>query len=271
MDLSRREFLVAGTGIVGFPLTQTRTGRTMLLKACINGARQAGVHPALPTTPAAMASAAAASIAAGAGAVHLHVRGPDRSESLNGGDVASTLTAVRAAIRSVPVGVSTGLWIVGDPEKRQALVSAWSVLPDFASVNFNEARSPALASLLIDRGVGVEAGLPTAAAAEELARSGLGPRCLRILIEPQGRDVAVALGIVRDIEAILDRTGITRARLLHSSGAAAWPVIDEAARRGYDTRAGLEDTLEMPDGRSAPDNAAIVAEAKRRIARAVAP
>jgi uncharacterized protein (DUF849 family) len=271
MDLSRREFLVAGTGIVGFPLTQTRTGRTMLLKACINGARQASAHPALPMTPAALAEAAAASVAAGAGAVHVHVRGPDRSESLNGGDVASTLTAVRAAIRSVPVGVSTGLWIVDDPEKRHTLVSAWTVVPDFASVNFNEARSPALASLLIDRGVGVEAGLPHAGAAEELVRSGLAPRCLRVLIEPQGREVATALGIVRDIETILDRAGITRPRLLHGSGAIAWPLVDEAAKRGYDTRAGLEDTLEMPDGSTAPDNAAIVAEAKRRIARAIAP
>jgi uncharacterized protein (DUF849 family) len=271
MRLSRREFLMTGTGIVVFPPMQTRTGRTMLLKACINGARQASAHPALPTTPASLAEAAAASVAAGAGAVHVHVRGPDRSESLNASDVAATLTAVRAAIRSMPVGVSTGLWIVEDPGKRHALVSAWSVVPDFASVNFNEMGSPALASLLIDRGVGVEAGLPTAAAAEELVRSRLGPRCLRILIEPRGRDVAAALGIVRDIEAVLDRAGITRPRLLHSSGATAWPVIDEAARRGYDTRAGLEDTLEMPDGSTAPDNAAIVAEAKRRIARAIAP
>lgn len=270
MDLSRRELLIAATGIVGFPLMQTRAGRTMLLKACINGARPAGAHPALPTTPAALAEAAAASVAAGAGAIHLHVRGPNRSESLNGSDVASTLTAVRVAIRSVPVGVSTGSWIVDDPEKRHALVSAWSVVPDFASVNFNEARSPALASLLIDRGVGVEAGVPHAGAAEELVRSGLAPRCLRILIEPQGRDVASALVIVRDIETILDRAGVARPRLLHGSGATAWRLIEEAAKRGYDTRAGLEDTLEMPDGSSASDNAAIVAEAKRRIARAVA-
>jgi len=35
---------------------------------------------------------------------------------------------------------------------------------------------------------------------------------------------------------------------------------------GYDTRAGLEDTFEMPDGSTASDNGEIVAEAARRIA-----
>ncbi len=38
-------------------------------------------------------------------------------------------------------------------------VSQAAVLPDFASVNFNEPGSVALAEPLMDRGVGVEAGL----------------------------------------------------------------------------------------------------------------
>ncbi|HAW89128.1 MAG TPA: hypothetical protein DCX61_00495, partial [Gemmatimonadetes bacterium] len=39
-----------------------------------------------------------------------------------------------------------------------------------------------------------------------------------------------------------------------------------AAQRGYDTRAGLEDTFELADGTTARDNAEIVTEAARRIA-----
>jgi uncharacterized protein (DUF849 family) len=57
-------------------------------------------------------------------------------------------------------------------------------------------------------------------------------------------------------------------RLLHGSNATAWGVIDEAARRRYDTRAGLEDVLTLPDGSLAADNAAIVAEARLRVIRA---
>jgi uncharacterized protein (DUF849 family) len=52
-------------------------------------------------------------------------------------------------------------------------------------------------------------------------------------------------------------------RLLHGFGAAAWAFIELAARRGYDTRVGLEDTLVLPDGTRARDNAELVAMAWR--------
>lgn len=237
----------------------------MLIKACINGARRPDAHPALPTTPIALGWAAAAAVRAGAGAVHLHVRGPDREQSLQADDVARCVEAARRAIDTVPLGISTLLSIVRDPDQRLAIVAKWTVVPDFASVNFSEAGSPALATLLIGKGVGVEAGLSDAAAAETLVRSGLGPRCLRILLEPRGADAAAALRSADAMVAVLDQAGLKVPRLLHSSNASAWAVIDEAARRGYDTRAGLEDVLTMPDGSSAPDNAAIVAEARRRV------
>jgi uncharacterized protein (DUF849 family) len=236
-----------------------------LVKACINGARRPDAHPALPVTPVAMGWAAAASVRAGAGAIHVHVRGPDLEQSLDPEDVARCVSAVRLAIGKVPMGISTLLNIVKDPDRRVAIASKWTVLPDFASVNFNEAGSPALASRLIERGVGVEAGLADAAAAEELVRSGLGPRCLRILIEPRGADAPAALKSADEMVAVLDRAGIKAPRLLHGSNASAWGVIDDVARRGYDTRAGLEDMLVLPDGSPAPDNAAIVAEAVRRV------
>jgi uncharacterized protein (DUF849 family) len=52
-------------------------------------------------------------------------------------------------------------------------------------------------------------------------------------------------------------------RLLHGFGAAAWAFIELAARRGYDMRVGLEDTLVLPDGTRARDNAELVAMAWR--------
>src|SRR5258705_300448 len=81
----------------------------------------------------------------------------------------------------------------------------------------------------------------------------------------EAADVASALKSADEMIAVLDRAAIKAPRLLHSSNAAAWGVIDAAARRGYDTRAGLEDVLTLPDGAIAPDNAAIVAEAGRRV------
>jgi uncharacterized protein (DUF849 family) len=41
-------------------------------------------------------------------------------------------------------------------------------------------------------------------------------------------------------------------------------VLDAAVPRGRDIRIGLEDVLTLPDGRAAPDNAALVAEAVLR-------
>ncbi|MEP6687502.1 MAG: 3-keto-5-aminohexanoate cleavage protein [Gemmatimonadales bacterium] len=50
-------------------------------------------------------------------------------------------------------------------------------------------------------------------------------------------------------------------RLLHGTGPTAWPLLAEAARRGYQARIGLEDRLFLPDGRIAPDNAGLIAAA----------
>ena len=41
-------------------------------------------------------------------------------------------------------------------------------------------------------------------------------------------------------------------------------MLDAAVARGRDIRIGLEDVLTLPDGRPAPDNAALVTEAALR-------
>jgi uncharacterized protein (DUF849 family) len=243
----------------------------VLIKACINGARRPDAHPALPVTPVTLSWAAAAAVRAGAGAIHFHVRGPDLQQSLEADDVARCMAAVRQAVGKVPVGISTILSSVGDPDLRLAMISKWTVLPDFVSVNFNESGSPALAALLLERGVGIEAGLFDAAAADVCVQSGLASKCMRILLEPRGADVASSVRTADEMIAVLDRASVSASaipRLLHGSNATAWELIDEASRRGYDTRAGLEDTLLLPDGTPAPDNAAIVSEAVRRVERA---
>src|SRR5262245_26455118 len=185
----------------------------MLLKAAINGARTRAECPSLPVSPEQQAGAAAESVAAGAGAIHVHVRGADERESLAAADAALALQVIRSAIPGVPVGVSTAAWIEPDAVARLRAVAAWSVLPDFASVNFDEDGAAPLAEMLLARGVGVEAGLCDVRAAELFAASGLAGRCLRVLLEPDEQDAAAALETVARIEAVLDRAGITLPRL----------------------------------------------------------
>src|SRR5580700_7207192 len=110
----------------------------MLLKAAINGKRSQNEHPAIPTNPSQQAHQAASAVEAGAGAIHVHPRDRDGHESLAGDDVAAALQAIRAECPTTPVGISTGAWMAPNLEVRIALIEGWTVLPDFASVNFHE-------------------------------------------------------------------------------------------------------------------------------------
>jgi uncharacterized protein (DUF849 family) len=237
----------------------------MLIKACLNGSRAPGEHPALPLTPAHLADAARAAVAAGAGALHIHPRRAVGSQSFDAAAVAAAVAAVRAACPGMPVGGTTIAWVEPDPARRLALVQAWTIGPDFVSVNFSEAGTEQLCAALLASGIGIEPGLSNADDARLLIASGLAGRCVRLLIEPDEPETAAALATVRAIEALLDGAGIQTPRLLHGGEDTAWPLIDEARRCGYDTRIGLEDTLRLPDGRTARDNAELVAAARARL------
>ncbi|WBB83307.1 MULTISPECIES: 3-keto-5-aminohexanoate cleavage protein [unclassified Micromonospora] len=130
-----------------------------MLKACLNGTRRRDEHPAVPLTPAELAADAVRCAAAGVAAVHVHPRDDAGAESLDPAVIAAAVTAIRASRPGLPVGVSTGAWIVPDPAERVAAVRAWTVLPDFASVNAHEPGAAQVAAALHERGVMVEAGL----------------------------------------------------------------------------------------------------------------
>jgi uncharacterized protein (DUF849 family) len=235
----------------------------MLIQVALNGSRPPAEHPAIPSAPDRYAAEAKAAVHAGAGAIHLHVRAPDGRESIDPDDVARVVSAVRAACPTTPIGISTGAWIVRDPADRLALVGNWTVLPDYASVNVCERGSDDLMRLLMARGIGVEAGVWTAADANALVDSQLVDRCLRVMLEPMEPSADAARENVAQIVAVLDGAMHTGPRLLHGTGPTAWPMIDEATARGYDTRVGFEDTLTLPDGSVAADNAALVAAARQ--------
>jgi uncharacterized protein (DUF849 family) len=239
----------------------------MLIEVALNGGRTRAEHPHVPCSPSEMAAAAKEAVTAGAGAAHFHVRAADGRESLDADDVARAVSAVRAAIPGVPFGVSTGLWMVRDARERHEKVAAWKTFPDFASVNFNEEGGIALAELLLAKGMGVEAGVGSVLATEKFLESGLTGRCRWVLLEPEQQEMDGALAVVGNIEEMLRGAGIALPIILHGVGRTAWDLIAVAARRGYDTRIGLEDVLTLPDGRQAKGNAELVAEALGRSRR----
>jgi uncharacterized protein (DUF849 family) len=239
----------------------------MLIEAALNGRRTRVEHPRVPGSPQELAAAAKEAVAAGAGAAHFHVRAADRRETLDAGDVARTVSAVRAAIPGVPFGVSTGLWMVRDARERHEKVAAWRTVPDFASVNFHEEGGTALAEMLLAKGIGVEAGMGSVLATQKFLESKLAAKCRWVLLEPEQQELNAALAVVAKIEQMLRDAGIALPVILHGVGRTAWELIDVAVQRGYDTRIGLEDALTLPDGEGAQGNGELVAEAVKRAAR----
>jgi uncharacterized protein (DUF849 family) len=238
-----------------------------MIKAALNGGRTRAEHPGIPITPEELARSAKEAIAAGAACIHFHVRGPDGKESLTSAHVETSLKAIRKATPE-PVGVSTGAWILRNTALRYQLVSQWTTLPDFASVNFNEDGAVALAELLLSRDIPIEAGLSDLSGTKVFVNSGLANQCLRLLIEPMQPSVNQALKTLDEILALLQGAGVNLPIVFHGLNEMAWPMIDEAAARGYDTRVGFEDILTLPDGTPASGNGALVAEAAKRMARA---
>jgi uncharacterized protein (DUF849 family) len=232
-----------------------------MLQVCLNGARARTECSHLPVTADELATAAREAVAAGAEDIHLHPKDRDGRDTLEAATVAAAVSAVRAAVPGVPVGVTTGAWATADPEARAAQVRSWTVLPDHASVNWHEQGAGQVATALLDRGVGIEAGIYSGTPA---ARRFLGwpasHRVLRVLAEitettPQAA-VRAATGLLAELRSVAVPI------LLHGEDATAWPVLHLAATRGLDTRIGLEDVLHLPDGSPAPSNAALVQAAR---------
>lgn len=229
--------------------------RHLYLKACINGARIPDQHPDLPVTPQQLAEAALAAHRAGALAVHMHPKTADGVDSLLPDVVAAAVRAVRHAVPGLPLGVTTGFWALPDAAQRLRAVESWTELPDFASVNWHEPGSEDLAKLLLRRGLGVEVGIFDAEAAESWARSEVAAHCMRVMIELQADGDAETAD---DLLARINRADSPAPVLLHGLDDSCWPLLRHAGRRGLQTRIGLEDTLLLPDGSTAPGNAELV-------------
>lgn len=93
----------------------------MLIKAAINGRRTASEHPKIPINPGQQAHQAALAVSAGAGAIHVHPRSSQGTESISPEDVGAALDAIRATCPNVPIvshPLSYGLKIGGGKRSR---------------------------------------------------------------------------------------------------------------------------------------------------------
>jgi uncharacterized protein (DUF849 family) len=240
------------------------TNSDRLLQAALNGDRE---HPAAPRTPEGLAAEARGAVEAGARSVHLHPYDDQGRQTLQAGPCAAALRAVRAACPGVPVSLSTSAAIEPDPERRLALVAAWTDLPDLVTANQGEEGILGLCELLAARGIGIEAGLLSLEDARAFVGSGIAPRCARAMVEPLDPDPRDAVAHAEAIERALAEGGVRLEQVHHGNGIASWAVNRRAIERGHGIRTGLEDTPVLPDGRVASGNGELVAAAASLLAR----
>jgi uncharacterized protein (DUF849 family) len=235
---------------------------TIFLQAALNGDRS---HPPAPRHPAAIAEAARAAVDAGAHSVHVHAFDDAGRETLEGAACGRVVRAIRAVCPETPISLTTSAAIVRNPRERFCIVEAWEELPDLVTANQGEPGIVELCELLLSRGVDIEAGLLSTEDARAFVRSGLADRCRRVLIEPLDADPEAAVQHAARMEDVVLSAGITLEQVHHGYGIACWAVNQRGLDRGHGIRTGLEDVTLLPDGREAPDNAALVAAAVRLI------
>ena len=230
----------------------------MLLKVCVNGARTPGEHPRLSASPEDVAAECADAVAAGANAIHLHPKDEQGRDSLLAPHVDRWVRAVRERCPGTPVGVTTGAWTAPRAADRLHAVRRWRELPDFASVNWHEDGAEDVAAALLERGVGVEAGIWHERGLRAWAASPIRRRCLRVLVEVQDMPPADAETVAPVLVEGVRRADPGARVLLHGEERSTWATIVLARRLGLASRIGLEDTLALPDGRTAAGNAELV-------------
>ena len=220
-----------------------------MLQACLNGSRTAEEHPALPLSAERLAEDAADVAALGVTSVHIHPRDVIGACTLVGPEVATTIATVRAAVPGIEISVSTDV-----PGHRDSLIGSWAPLaagrPDIASVHVGRPGWRDLAEALHRVNVKVELVVASPGLLTEL------PDGVSRITVTATRETAESL--LREVEPL----GLPV--LLHGRDADAWSVLDYGALLEHHVRMGLEDTLHLPDGRRAKNNAELVALARRR-------
>jgi uncharacterized protein (DUF849 family) len=234
----------------------------MLLKVALNGARLKTENEYLPHSIEEIEKEVNLLYKNGYNVFHIHCYDKNGNESLKPEDVTNLVSTVKNISPDIKIGISSGDWIEPDFEKRMSYIKNWSVVPDFISVNMIEDNAIEISNLLISKGIMVEAGLNEKKAAEIFIESRLNAGCCRILIEPEEENLKSAIDTINEIETILNFNQIKLPRLLHGFNSVCWDILEEAKKREYDSRIGMEDTIYLRNGRKAKSNLEILNDAK---------
>ncbi|WP_296226727.1 3-keto-5-aminohexanoate cleavage protein [Ralstonia sp. UBA689] len=258
------------------------THRPIAIAVAPNGARKTHAdHPALPITPDELAACARQCVDAGAAMLHLHVRHPDGTHSLEPGDYHPAIAAVRQAVGdALVIQVTTEAVGIYTPEQQMASVRALQP----------EAISAALRELVPDAAHETEAArffaeLAAARTAiqyilysaddvvryRDLRTRGILPETPHWVLFVLGRYSAGQRSDPSDLLPFLHTWadgGELTANVpwaMCAFGPREAECALTAALLGGHARLGFENNMLLPDGSAAPDNAALVTNLRRHI------
>jgi len=263
--------------------------------AVTGGAPLTGKHPAIPVTPAQIATAAIDAGKAGAAIAHIHVRDPHTGQASGKLPLyREVMSRIRDSGSDIIVNLTTGeggiLPLSGAPADRFEAPAPSLMRPE-ARVAHIEALRPDICTL--DMGTmnfgdnlffntprdiaGIAAGIARAGTMPELEVFDTGH--LRLALSMIEREeiprramfqfcLGVPWGAPATAEAMLMMRGMLPPGAIWSAfgiGAAQFPMVMQSALLGGHVRVGLEDNIFLSRGVLAPDNAALVGKAVRMI------
>ena len=234
-----------------------------------NGARRTKAdHPNLPIAEAELVATAKACHAAGAGGLHLHVRDDDGAHSLDVGRYRSALKAIGAAVPGLFLQVTSEAAGRFDAPAQRAMIQ--ELRPAFVSVALREmcpdpadrAEASAFYAWAQDVEVTVQHILYTPMELDRFFTSvdvGLIPGRRHQVQLVLGSYTGSAEPVLGDLDPYLDRM---RARpeisldwMVCAFGAAETACLRYALASGGKARVGFENSLFLPDGSIAKNNA----------------
>ena len=266
------------------PGVSTSAPEPLIVTVAPNGARKTRAdHPALPITPDELARTAADCRAAGAAMIHLHVRDSQGRHSLGVEAYREAIVAIRDAVGDELViqATSEAVGIYGAAEQ-MAMVRA--LRPEAVSLAIRELVPDAAAeqeAAAFFAWLKRESILPQFIlySAEEMARfnalveRGIVPAGRHFLLFVLGRYSQGQVSEPQDLLPFVAANGQGHRWAVCAFGARETTCALTAACLDGHARVGFENNLLLPDGRVAPDNAALVAATvagARTIARPLA-
>jgi uncharacterized protein (DUF849 family) len=242
---------------------------TIIAVAPNGGRRTKADHPALPMSPAELASEAAACAEAGAAMIHLHVRDAAGRHSLDPELYAAAIAAVRAAVgERLVIQITTEAVGIYQADAQMAAVRA--VRPQAVSLALRELAPgeagvlafSAFLAWLAEENIAPQVILYDRGDVDRLAalaRRGVFDPARVSLLYVLGRYAEKQLGEPAELLPMrAPEEALFRDWMLCAFGPRETQCVTLAAILGGHARVGFENNLALPDGTIAPSNAAIV-------------